>query len=402
MTMNVSGPPWVVSIPQSPVSGGAARQSLIATKCRPPGFWYTSFQNAMGYCSHIATEDFTQFSIVAVNWYLANGAGESLPGAAITEQWCIEDVAGVRYPITFSGASTVTLSDGATVQSDVITLQTKIKRGQRFRVGCYQSCPSGVLVTSGQYSDTNVGDVCDFGTTGAPATVRLATGSGSPGTNGFGWLLRPAAILGLTSKPTAVIFGTSIANGQGDLASDGYRLMGWVERIIGKRTAFCNMSAPGTMVLNFAGASTKRRGLLTLCSPTFILNEYSTNDFVAGGRTAAEVIADIAAMKVQCGGLPIVQTTCLPRTNASNVTVSAAQAQRPTFNAAVIALQAPFDGYIDGCPIVESTSTPGTWINGPAAGVPDTTDGVHPTSAACQRWQLSNLELQGVSIFTNP
>ena len=251
-----------------------------------------------------------------------------------------------------------------------------------------QQCPVGYL----RYPSNNTVETIPQ-SSGQPSQlaaigVMAIAGSYTHGGFGFG----PLAVVGDVDSytPSALVFGDSIADGNGyhtagNDGSMGYIALGLYNAGVGhcKATRGSNRAAYSTPVLS--------PNQFALCRyATHLIGNLGTNDIFAG-RTLAQLQADLldiwAGAKAVQAQIKIHWQLLLPRTTSTDSWATTANQTpiagfevggiRDQLNAWLYAKVADgtIAGIINPLPDCESPTTPGVW--GPAL----TTDGVHPASA---------------------
>jgi hypothetical protein len=242
--------------------------------------------------------------IVVPTWYVGVPQGSnscvatneiSQPGStaiAVAIEWAN---GAPLAPVTFQGGRQIPVSQGGGVSfvSDPVPNQASI--GQRFWVWIAQVNENGIIYRSRTpgLGDSPNGEAWLYNFT--PDVLNsIVTNNGLSGLSyanfsSYGTLLnglynpctfRPAAILGLTTKPTVALIGDSRAAGLGDNYLDGAGFIGNMERSIGPHFAYLQLSRVGESATNFDASGTKRMQLAGMCS--HVIENLGGNDILAG------------------------------------------------------------------------------------------------------------------------
>jgi hypothetical protein len=358
---------------------------LVGTRCRPADQLTsnTSYQSGMGMIRNIAMDDVSEIQIAYMAAATPDPTGESACGSAIKVRCGVQDTLNNLSQVTFSGAAEGTCPDGQILYSDWSKLSVPLRRGDVFFLRLRAESVSGsAMVWTSIIGDNTPGgyDIQQMGSVASPAP-DLTMSTALPTNSGI-WGVYPVMIYGRTSRGSVICVGTSISMGKNDAPSDGNDHTGRIERQCAKYWGFANfgVSSGQALLENSAGKWTLRKQLFDrITAPKILVTDYGTNDFSIG-KTSAQVLAAIVGIKQLLNFQYVAVGTCLPRTDTLNVPVSAIQAIRVVFNPALIRNPVGIDTSWDDNWYLESTSTVGTWINGPTDSTPQkmTTDGVHP------------------------
>ena len=315
------------------------------------------------------------------------GAGtETGPGGTMTISASVEYPRGTFTQLTWdNGATSGTIANGATGESDTVDLGFTLPPFRWFRIAVHAACPSGTWnMNFDNACDRAHGDEFAFG--GANNTMN-ATVAGTNTTSG----MLPLYVLGQSDLGVWGIVGDSIASSQGE---DGFPDPSGGRGILGRGLAqhgpHINYTTPGDLAQNFVLSHDKRIAALVRGGVTRVIDQYGSNDF-NGGRTATQVLADKAAIRSYIPGLPWFECTTTPKTTGTFLT-AAAQAvwdtakntQRVAHNNAIRAGIAGVENFVDAAGIVETSpgnevgpvKDGGVWIGGLSK------DGTHQTIRA--------------------
>lgn len=291
-------------------------------------------------------------------------------------------VAGVNYPINWGGTQTKTFAVDEVMTSDVVVLPADITPGQEIKVRwwiVYSTAPTNWPLAI-RYNDNGWNE---FGT-GLVDKINSTTDYFTRQTNLM--VLPPIAIRGTVSGSvkSVEILGDSISS---DGADDSYALnTGYVPKALtAGGYAFINNGASGNSIYlcthTASGATADeiaRRKIAHHSNITHVLCGLSTNDF-ASGRTAANILADLATLKTYLDGIGVklIPFTCPPRTNSANNAERTAGewAKIASFNASIVSNNGVGYGYFDANLNMRDSGNNNLWRTD--LGTP-TADGIHP------------------------
>lgn len=321
---------------------------------------------------------------------------------------------GKVYPCTFNGSLTGVLETGGPLlltDPSPVTLDPVIAGSMYTRtfvqVGAGDQWPIGLTPVNANGEGSSIG---------APGTDLTGVGQySSPSNPAFAsaGAFSPVAVLGVpesTLLRTAGIMGDSIVVGAGDGGSS-YGTMdttadyGFILRGLNRTIPYVFVGAKFAETAQTAATYVEvRSAILEYC--TSLICQYGTND-VNNTRTAAQMEADLLKLwrLGMARGIPVYQTTIVPRTTSSdswvtvnNQTAHANDAARTALNdwlragspidptsfaavaigtsGAVLAGQTghPLAGYFETADTVESARNSGKWK------AAYTDDGVHPNA----------------------
>lgn len=332
----------------------------------------------------------TSLQVAFPAFYVATTTGvETAWGANSTITASIEYPTGTFTQILFSGAASGTVTNGSYLLSDSVSVTIPSQAYFYVRWFCQNTASIG-------YANVDVGVAYDA--TNGEATTYAASGLtdqtlGGTVTATNSAITTPLLIVGKTSAPSCFCMGDSRCVGIYDAyVSTGAQqtLIGEVTRWIGQYFAFTNFSSAGTSLATWRASNTNQLALSQYFS--HIICQFGTNDFGAGGRTSAQMIANILIVRSLFGAKPFFQTTCVIGSTSSdnwatlgNQTPDADNTQVQLFNSAlragtVTGMTGGITGYFDTDVAVESSAASGIWVvNGTAFYA--TVDGTHETQA---------------------
>lgn len=311
------------------------------------------------------------------NWYITDSTYlETGAGAAATITASIEYPAGAFTQVKFSGSASGSIADGATLLSDVVSVD--MPDGAIFWVRTYLTCTAGI-VYSAAAGETSPGiSGSEIGVSGI--TDKTMGGAIGDSTGVYA----PIVILGTAIQPSIAIHGDSRAFGSGD-SEDGSQDSGNLQRTLSDRFVIVNLSKSGDRAAKLANGYTKRNAVADYC--THVIVQTGTNDIRSDGRTAAQVRADnetVAALyptKTVFGAtVEPISTSTDSWATIANQTPTGNNSERIAYNNLVRAGLTGFAGFFDLADVAESSRDSGKWkVTGSAFGY--TVDGVHPCRA---------------------
>lgn len=291
------------------------------------------------------------------------------PAASSQVTAAIEYPAGVFSMLTFSGATQGTIPSGAWLESD--WLQISLPAGAKIKINWWMYNAAG-LVYAGTGSNSQIGDRCEVSATALPD--KTMTGA-APFATGYVYC-GPLVVIGEHAGPAAMLLGDSLVFGQADNAN-GMGHAGLLERNFGPGIPCGKYGVAGSKMQDWAatfGHLYETRVLTYLLQyHTKAILALGTNDFVAG-RTSANVVTDLASVVSKLPGQEIYVCNVGPRTDASNTTPATGDAERLTYNGALLSGVSGVTGVFDIASAVTATPNASLWA---AAAL--TADGVHHT-----------------------
>lgn len=327
-----------------------------------------------------ARDNINQCKLVFPNWR----GGEVSTGGIFTISASIEYPANNFTQLTFGGLPTAVIPDLTNITTDLVTLTTPIPDGAMFWVRTFQSSTTQLIFNSGGNLYTPNGDALEYS-----ATI-IADKTLTPGAltnNAGGAPYSCLGVIGLTSKPSFVLFGDSrILDGidtpdsTGDIADTA--------RSIGGTYGYSNCGASGEVAAGFATANNANRKLmLQYCS--HVICGYGVND-IQSGATAANLEASLNTIWGFCTGKKLYQETIAPKTLSSDTWATLANQTaaanfpltgtgvRNVVNTYILGLPSPLFGTLDIASVVSTSSFNDYWQ------VPGITgDGIHETHTGC-------------------
>lgn len=329
--------------------------------------------------------------LIYPTYYLAP-AYTAMP-STMTVQAAVE-YNGTTTPVTFQGASTITLSPRAGMFiSDPIS--PGIPAGAMFyvRTGVTIGAGSQIMIGYTQLANINDGVLSTNATSQVDNTGPLSLGATGVVHASFG----PCAVIGRVQGhplPAALVWGDSIANAPPD-ANGNESFYTWGLRAATTPLSYINASR--SSVGFFHTSPPLAPAQLTLFNyTTHAITELGVNDLqqpATGSTTLAAIeanaLATWAAMKGS--GLKVYQTLITPKTSSTDSWATAANQtpaarfgigqDRDLFNIWIKARAADstIDGYIDIPSVWEDQANLGKWVSNGTANYA-TSDGLHPSS----------------------
>jgi hypothetical protein len=328
---------------------------------------------------HLAQDNISSLQLVFHNF---NIVGSPLAEAGLGSTTAI--TASIEYPtgtftqVKFSGTATGTIPDGGILVSDSVAANIPI--GTYFNVRDWLSNGAGILYRSGL---NGPGEVAAFAPSGVPDMTMGGTITSSGGQVGY----FPAAIVGLTQRPSVYLLGDSRVFGQNDPPNDATGDAGELARSIGPSFGYINDGLPSDKITSFLASHTNRRALAAYTSD--IISELGINDLL-GSVTASTTLSNLQSLWALFPGKKIFQTTLPPITTSTdswatlvNQTVASWNSQRTSLNNAIRAVPSGANGYFEVANVVESSQDSGKWqVDGTANKY--TSDGIHESPFANQ------------------
>lgn len=338
----------------------------------------------MSRSGHVATEALSSIKFAFANFSLT-GAREQGNGAASTITASVEYPAGTFTQIKFAGSSSGSIPDADLIFSDFVTVS--IPLGATFWVRSFISNTAGLSYNTWQ--STFFGEA----TTLSATSISDQTLGGTI-TNSGAFSFPPVAILGLTTNPSVMIVGDSIALGltAGDTEDSSNTATGFnakvgiVARSMGN-VPFVNMARFGEQAAGWSGGAAARAKLIQKSSHVFC--EMGINDLHAGSSSATLITALQAIYALTGSWQKVYQNTLTPFSSSTDAFATLANQTTDVSNAARVAFNTSlrtggvtgqnFKGFVETADVLESSRNSGLWIVTPSP--PYTTDGIHPDVA---------------------
>jgi hypothetical protein len=332
---------------------------MASGRCRVPAIIIASIQ-MFSRTRHIATDTVRNPVVAWANWYAPAAAGETLVGATSQYRCSIEYPVGTYTQLKSNGNATMTVADGATGYFDAPTSLT-IPAGATYFIRVWVSSSTNMLYTldglnnaAGVLSDTGETTVI----TGGAVTDDTMTGV-NPNNSLAYLVLKPVAILSMTTRPTFFQLVDSKGD-SGDLASDITGTVGETGRSIGTKYGAILSSVSGETLSTAITRYTNSRRLALAAFCSHIISDLGIND-VSGGRTVAQMGADLVSLIAIFGKKTWFHTTLVPLTTATTngygdvagQTTSANNANRVGFNNKIRAGAYNIDYYCELADVME-------------------------------------------------
>lgn len=362
-------------------------EGLVASRAREMSNHSTSSFQTQSRSAHIATETLTSIKLAFAGFYSGTNTGGPVTdtglGAATTITVGIEYPAGTCTQAKFSGSASGTIPDVGVLFSDYTTVS--IPSGATFWVRNLRTNANGVFFNAFQnsaaFNGGPLGEATEVATSGlTDKTVSCATITDS----GTHWSVPPLAIMGMTTNPSMIIVGDSIAAGTGDVedtsgTATGYNAkVGTVARSLGN-IPFVNIARGFATAQGWTSQAVGSDLIIQKGSHLFI--GLGTNDF-ANSRTPAQLISDIQTIAALAWSHQKIYVCTVPPRSSStdnwatlvNQTATS-KASQNSFNTSVRATLAGTTGFYDVASALESSQNSDLWI---AATPQNTIEGVHP------------------------
>lgn len=256
---------------------------------------------------------------VDLNRWAASGqpATTYSAGAAHDIKRYIEYPAGVFYPVTWSGAGTVTVASGARLVSDAVAGLT-IPAGAQFWIRT-------VYLTSGTFpvmelpaNATTIG-VDDGSVSSDSGNSGTIPASGSVNSRGCQAIIGDVAA---TAARSFVIIGDSLTSGTGDTTSCGpLHSSGWVARLLDQHGwPYMKWGRGGQSLQDQVTVSATMNADLALFGFSDVIIQSGINDLSLQSRTKAQIEADIQTIIAlsSIAGKRIWKATIGPRTTSTD------------------------------------------------------------------------------------
>ena len=334
----------------------------------------------------VATDNITTLAVEVSNLYLDNSAPgiDYGPGASATITCSVEYPLGTRTQILFSGIAAGSVASARSLVSDFLSIN--IPNGATFWVWQFYQCTGGIIINF--FQDAALGDQIEYASSGL--TDKTLSGTI---TNAGNASFPPLRVLGLTTKPSVLVIGDSIAAGYngGSITQtspyDGRN--GLICKSFASTLAFLNYSSPDTSAQSFQTNCPNRWAKITEGYYSHLVSELSAND-IQNGSTAAATLGYLQTIWAAVpAGKPIIQTTLTPKSSSTDswaTTVNQTalnHAAHLTLNTSIRSSPSGLTGgYWETCNACEPVADDGLWINaasGPSIGGVATADGLHPS-----------------------
>ena len=352
----------------------------VATRTAILNELYSTNKQFNSRTSHTARVALSQIQVVFPNWYINTSFVEAGSGAAATITASVEYPTGTFTQIKFSGSASGTIPNGGNLISDVITLN--IPQNAQFFVRTFWNCTAGILLLNGQSNppcavNNYTGEAINAAVSGLP---DLTLGGTITDATNFAVGYRPAAIIGLTTKPSFLLLGDSrqfgYSNTSGTGASENVPAGEWAGSI-DPYFGYINCGVPTDQANLFVASHTMRLALGSYCS--HVGCEYGINDLDLSGYTSSQLISSIQSIINLFPGKPFFVSTLDPYSYPSNTAPNnpSANTQRVAYNTSLRAGTtnlSGLNGFFDIASVTESSLNSGLWNSSYS------TDFLHPDS----------------------
>jgi GDSL-like Lipase/Acylhydrolase family len=347
----------------------------------------------------IATENLSSFRVAFAGFY--NGANIGGPisdtglGAATAITASIEYPAGTFTRLKFSASANGPIPDIGVLFSDNVNVN--IPAGSTYWIPNLRTNPNGILFNAGE-QNTFLGEACEVAASGLTDKTMV----GGIVDSGAGFSVPPLAVLGMTTNPSVIIIGDSIAAGFHDTEASGSSATGFngkigvIARSLGN-TPFLNLAVNGENAYTWSADATGRNQLIQKGS--HLISELGFSDVINHGKTVAQTETALQSVYALArAGQKIYQTTWTPDASDSgspspvfttlNQQTALNNAARTTFNTDARAILANTLGTIDVASVLESSLNSGKWVVTPSPSYVFDNPGVHPNPAGY--WLVQN------------
>lgn len=273
----------------------APYEGFIATRAGTLDAANPSRVQLMARSPHYATDHVSTLKVAFQNFFMKTGTVETGNGGAATVEAFVEYPTGVFTRIRFGGAEVGHLAavpaagahtDGSVGVTISDATAVAISPGALFWIRTLYTNPAGVFYLTRGYRDVAAGMTVQLNT----ATSWDAKTLQGPITSSNGdFAYAPLAIIGPTTRSTAIVVGDSIAAGKGDILRPDRR-DGIVARSFPADTyAFVNVAVGGAQAGNFLQGAPGRSMIFPYASN--VINELGTNDGLSASPSAAAAAA---------------------------------------------------------------------------------------------------------------
>lgn len=335
---------------------------------------------------HDARDDIATMTLLFANWYVTPGA-ETGSGDTMTVTCKVEYPVGTFTDMLFSGGTSGTAADGATLSSDATPLAVTIPSGKRFKVHIkrvFGANARTVYSNSWAHSpeDGYIQGV-DVNSATLGNHINDTYASYFPGT-----AAPPLAILGTTSKASALVIGDSIEFGEGDV-HDNTGKKGYIARLLGSRIGLINCGRGSENSTQFINAGARRTALAAYVTHVFI--GHDTNDWGANMSVSSHQ-ANMVTLAGMFPGKVLMAATTAPRSSTSNgQTPYGNEADRVAGNTWRRGTGHPFNIVFEYADQLETARNSGLWKTG------YTGDGIHPNQTGHLAIFAAGINLDGIA-----
>ena len=355
-------------------------QSLrnVATRASVCNAFFAGDTQTMCRSAHVLRSPVTALRLLYGAWRGDFQNGETGPGGTTTYTASIEYPSGTFTQVTFGGGATsAAVASLGEVISDEIPVS--IPLNATFWIRSWTSNPNGMLYIA-KLPALTFGEVFESG-----AAITDKTMSGTVA-NGSSNMHTPYAILGISDRSSAFLWGDSRTLGQNDVYTNTrHNDLGILARSVGPTMAYINCGIPSDrlqIIVGNAGANASRRASLATRFCTDAITALGIND-MTNGRTAVLAYADLLTIWALLQPLSVFSCTVNPASTSTdsfattaNQTTVASNAQRVALNN-LLRTSGMSSGVFDLADVVESARDSGLWK---APGY--TADGLHESQLA--------------------
>lgn len=355
------------------------------------------FQESIYRRCYVCTEDVTVVQFLYAN---VSGIEVACPGSR-TITGGVENYDGTFSQITFNGGSTsVALAGGAYIWSDPIKVKWRKDSFVYVRTWTTTATVANGVLFGATYNKANIGEWSDYGVVGTIPDITLGGSPAVQHNQTFG----PITAIGLTNRRGILMIGDSRLRGSNSVGfSPSYNQDGEVAPLFDDlHMPYVNCGLGGEAAYlwtNGTSVHTIRTMLATYC--TDLIFDWGINDFNGGGATATGFASNQFTVKSGLvfktpSGLPFTTSGCTvsPYTTSSNNWIDYAgqtvfsvsgNTNRNNYNTLLRANTVQgIDFTIDISAITEYQTNSGFWLTNGTPNWYVRTDGLHPTTVACQ------------------
>lgn len=348
----------------------------VATRTQLFNSYGTTNKQIQSKSGHIARSAVSSLQIGFIGYYL-DGDGASGTKLDVSVSGTTTITAAIEYPastytqVKFSGSASGSLTGGALLLSDAVTVS--IPAGAQFWVRTYATNATGLPVQwGGTGENAPVVDNANFADYAAAAASGLSdnTLGGAYGTQTANTLFAPNLIVANTTQKAFLLIGDSRCHGARDTA-DSSGDTGELARSIGPACGYTKYACGGLMVNHVALSNA---AAITLMKPYFshVISELSFNDANGSAFPAAKTFANIRLLANQFVGKWFAQSTTCPGASSTdsyatlvNQTAIANDSIRTAVNDLIRGGTATeFSTYFEIADVLESSRNSGKWKTG--------------------------------------
>lgn len=384
--LNAGVPEWkqYYNGSETTAAGTNTNARNIASNVRAPGEGSGALSNGTDTTSNLRSAHFneanvtvTSLAVLYSGWAL-DTTNEVIMPNDYTVTAAIEYPSGTYTQVTWSGATSKSITAGSNIISDYVTIPGGIPADARFWVRTFVSVSSGGkwpltsnLVTSGGNAEA--------GETGVGLADKTMSGTISGSAVG----LRPGAILSQyvagMNRVSLMAMGDSIIHGSGDGLFDSNGNTSWIGRAATGNCPYTQCAVVGTTLANqvVSNKFNYRLDYLSKCGVTHLVINWGINDTSAGSAAMITNLQNLwGQLRTALPTLKIYHTTVGPRVSSTTNAyyTNAGQTPHSQFNGAsanghvvndyIRTTPSPLNGYIEYCSNLSPSIYSGVFRNG--------------------------------------